>query len=615
MPSQVDRGKPRTTVRRPAAPSRVLSGRDGAPRRRRSVRGLALGLAAVALLSGVPPAQAEGVRRLSGSLGVFYRRNSGAVEQARHADYLDQRLDLKLDGTLLGPRLGNYSVSGGLQFLRLKGPEDAHNLTRRRLGTRIHLLPLSPVTLSGHYSRAWSGVAGPSVDTGRSQAWGGTLNSRLLPRSYSAAEVDRRRDEYTAGPQKATTYRLAHAQGVVLGPHSLNLDYNFTDRRQNSPLTGQDYSTRRHGGRADAHLELGGAGKLGAWLQVDRERSRTLSGAAASRRLENTAANLDLQTPLGSSLTWRQSYADETYRFDSSGQAKSLRFQIAEERLEGRRAFLSGTDIHALLRGQYSHVSGQQDLWLATAVAELEHPRPGRLSLSPQAGIHFFSGGLGDGSDLGGLLGLTLRFRMDPTWIELGARTEKTKATGLRGQLDGGSFQGFSPRQVGAQRVNAARASVRSSAGRLFCHADYEFQQIENSSLGIDFMLHSVNGSASLYASERLRFDLGANYSTTDNSGVDFDQDYRSLSSTLAVNIRPLAMLEVRSQGSYGRVPAGSPEAYWLLDNSLAYHFPRLEISLVHHVERRAPDPSRFERGRTERLLELRATRNFSTVL
>jgi len=155
------------------------------------------------------------------------------------------------------------------------------------------------------------------------------------------------------------------------------------------------------------------------------------------------------------------------------------------------------------------------------------------------------------------------------------------------------------------------RAGASWPAGPIASNADWELQDVDNSSLGIRFTTHRVHGSLGWRASERLRLDLGGDYATTETGGISVQNDYRSASGTLTMTARPVAALELRSRGTFGRVPAGSRESFHSFDQTAAYRFPALELSAHYLAERRAPEASAFDIGRSERLLELRATRSF----
>ncbi|MBI5710052.1 MAG: hypothetical protein HZC42_07080 [Candidatus Eisenbacteria bacterium] len=573
-------------------------------------RGAALLLCAVLAL-GAGTALAQPTHRLGGGVSALYRHDSGTLLGRSFRNiYFDRRLDLGLGGNLLGPRLGNYQLATGLDFLSQKGPDGTHDDTRPRLEGRLNLLPQSPVTLTSFYAGNWSNQPVASLQSARSDSWGGGVGSRILPRGTSSFDYEKREDHLGGALDAARTWRAHHGQSVVLGPHALNASYDYTERRQSSGLARLDFDTRRHTGRLDGHLDLAALGKLDSWLQLDRENARTIAGTLPDRTLENRAASGNLETRLGARATLRQSYSDETWRSSAAGTPTSLRFRIAEERLEGRRHAFGTSDLRALVRAQFNRVERQQDLWLGSALAELEHPHPGHVVVSPRAGLNVFSGGFGDGLHAGEALGLALRIEARGVALQLDGSRERTKGTGLRGRLEAGTA-GYSPRQVGAQRVHAARAGLSFAAGRLAVSEDFEFQDVENTSLGIDFTTRRVHASASYRFSDRLALDAGGEYSTTENGGIYFSSDYRSASGTLALTARPAGALELRSRGTYGRVPAGAREAYWQIENNLAWHFPSLELSLLHRAERRAPEAAAFDLSRTERLLELRATRNF----
>jgi hypothetical protein len=574
-------------------------------------RRLAAGLA-IAGLVGVAGAAHAAQQRLGGSVAVLYRRDSGTMLGLPfRTAYLDTRVDLGTGGTLVGPRLGNYQLTGGLDLLRNSGRNATRNDTRSRLGGRVNLLPLSPLTLTSFYDGGWSNATPATLQYDRSDAWGGGAGARLGHWSTTSADFEKREDHYASALNSARTVRAHHGSSIQRGRHALNLNYDFTDRRLASGLAGLDYGTRRNTARFDTHLGLGVMGDLGSWLQFDQERSRTLTGSLLDHTLENRAANVELSTPLGKRSSVRHSFADQTYRYSTPGQPTSLRFQIAEQRLESRHAAGPALDLHGLVRTQFSRVERQPDLWLVTAVADLEHPHPGFVTVIPRAGVNVYSGGIADGTHLGENLGLTVRLRGEAASLELGVGRDRTKSTGLGRRMDGGSVSGFSPRQAGAQLVHAARAALSGGAGRLAYGADYEFQRIENASLGLDYGTHRVHGSTSYRVSDRLSLDAGGDYTTTDNNGVYFSSDYRSVSGTLAASARPSAALELRARGTYGRAPAGPRESYWLSENSMIYRFPELELALLYRAETRTPEGALAGLNRSERLLELRATRRF----
>jgi hypothetical protein len=542
---------------------------------------------------------------------MLYRRDTGTMLGLPfRSSYFDTRLDLASGGNLLGPRLGNYQLTGGVDFLRQGGEVGSRDDARSRLGGRVNLFPLSRVTLNSFYDGGWTNATPATVQYQRSDAWGAGVGTRLLPSSTTSADFERREDHYSTALNSARTARAHHGSSYQFGPHGVNLAYDLTDRRITSGVSALDYRTRRDTGRLDTHVLAGWLGTFGGWFQADFERSRTASGTLPDHSLANLAANVDLDTRLAARTSMRNSYADQSFRYETDGAITSLRFQIAESRLEGRRSAATNLDLHGLVRAQFSHVERQPDLLLATALTDLEQPRPSALAVIPRGGANFYSGGIDDGNHFGEILGLTARARLRVTTLEFGASRERTKSTGLRGQSNGG-YTGYSPRQAGTQLVHTARAAISSGAGRGALGADYEFQRVENSSLDLDYDLQLIHASASYHVNDRLTLDAGAEYSTTDNSGIYFTTDYRSVSGTLAMTARPMRAMDLRLMGTYGRVPAGARETYWLSENTLAYHFPQLELALLYRAEQRAPETGMVESGRTERLLELRLTRSF----
>jgi hypothetical protein len=573
--------------------------------------------AAAALLAAAAPAwpQARLPHRFSGSAGAFYRRD--AVEtlgRSSRQTYLDRVLELGVGGDLLGPRLGNYSVTGGLDWLARQGEGAKRDDARQRLDARVQVLPQSFVTGNAFYSGGRSNLAASSLESARSDGWGGGLGARLLRGGQSSIDYEKRDDRFGGALNTARTLRVHHDQGLTFGPHGLNAGWDFLDRDLESALSRIEERTRRNTGRADGRLALARAGTLGAWFQLDRERARPVRGPIAGRALDNLAANAVHEVPLGARTRLTQSWTDQLYRSGGPGPPTSVRFQIAEEKLESRIPTNWNFELRNLYRVQFSRFEGQKDVWLATWLAELAPRRSTGVSLSPRAGLNFYSGGVGDGHDLGEVLGLTLNARGGPASFELSGGREKTRGIGLRGRIDGRSA-GFSPRQVGAQLIHTLHAAAGFAAGPFATNGDYEFQRIQNTTLGLDFLTHRVHGAANWRASQRLSVDVGGDYSTADNQGIYFQNDWRSVSGTLAATLRPTAATELRSQGTYGRVPGGSRETYRLLENTAAWHFPMLELALVHRLERRAPGPGAFDIARAERLLELRATRRFSGFL
>jgi hypothetical protein len=475
----------------------------------------------------------------------------------------------------------------------------------------VHLLPEAPVTFNGFASAGRSNVPTSSFESARSDGHGGGIGARLLPGSNSSLDYERLVDRFAGQKDESRNVRAHHGQSLTLGPHAFNAGYDFLDRRASSGFAGLEYRAKRHTGRADTRLALGRLGQLGAWFQLDRERSKTLRGNLPDRALDLIATNSDLVTPLGAHATLRHSWADQLVRDAMGGPARSLRAQVAEQRLESRFRVHPATDLHTIVRTQWSHVERLEDLWVVTALTELAPVKTARLAVIPRAGVNYYSGGLGDGHHAGEALGFTLRARGERASLELVGTRDRTKGTGLRGRLDGPSYSGFSPRQVGAQLIHTVRTGAAWSAGPFASTADWEFQDVDNSSLSIRFTTHRVHASIGWRASDRLRFDVAGDHATTENGGISFQNDYRSTSGTLSMTARPLAALELRSRGTYGRVPAGARESFSTFDQTAAYHFTRLEISAHFLAERRAPETSAFGLGRTERLFELRATRSF----
>ncbi len=573
----------------------------------------AVWFAAAVCLCALAPARAGAGQphRFFGSAGVFYRGDEGTV--AGHAfrqSYLDRSIELGMGGQLLGPRLGNYSLTGGLGWLGQKGSGPNRNDARQRLDARVQLLPQSRVTLNSFYSGGWSNLPVSSFESARSDGFGGGVGARLLRGAQSSVDWEKR-DEHFAGTLNTTrTLRAHHAQAVSWGAHQFNAAWDYADRDLDAGLAAVEERAKRHTGRADTRLELKRLGRLGAWFQYDRDRTETLRGPLDERAMDNVATNVNHELALGRSVTLTQSFTDQLYRYSSAGTPNSLRFQIAEEKLDAHRAVSEGSNLRAIFRSQFNRFERQEDLWLLTALAELEPRRNRGFSLAPRAGLNWYSGGLGDGKHAGELLGLTARAGGEHATFELAANRERTKGTGLRNRLDGGGA-GYSARQVGAQLIHGVRTAASWGAGAVSFAAEYEFQRVENTSLGLDFLTHRVHGSTSWRAAQKLAFDAGFDWTTADNEGVYFQNEWRAATGTLAATLRPTSAIELRSRGSYGRAPSGSREAFWLLDQSAAWHFPMLELSLLHRVEHRAPRAGAFDLAREERLLELRATRRF----
>lgn len=576
-------------------------------------------MAAIALVATAAPepacAAARQPHRFFGSLGTFYRNDRGAAagRSFRHT-YLDRTFELGVGGSLLGPRLGSYSLTGGLGWLGQKGDGPRRDDARQRLDARVQLLPQSPVTFNSFYTGGRSNLPESSFESARADGWGGGVGARLLRGAQSSLDWEKRDERFGGALNTTRSLRAHHGQSVVVGPHQANATWDYLDRDLDAGLAAIRERTRRHTGRADTRLDLGRAGRLGAWFQYDRERAEAVRGLLDSRAMDNVATNLAHEIPLGTAATLTQGFTDQIYRFASAGRPNSLRFQIAEEKLEARRAVGAGSSLRALARAQFNRFERQQDLWLVTALAELEPRRGTGISVAPRAGVNWYSGGLGDGSEAGEVLGVTLRARDGAASLEVTGSRERTKGTGLRNRLDGGGA-GYSPRQVGAQLLHTLHVSSAWGRGPVALGADYEFQRVENATLGLDFLTHRMHGSLSWRASRRVSLDAGADYSTADNEGVYFQSDWRSASGTLTATLWPASTLELRSRGSYGRAPSGSREAFWLVDSFAAWHFPMLELGLLHRLERRAPRAGAFDLAREQRLLEFRLTRRFTGAI
>jgi len=155
------------------------------------------------------------------------------------------------------------------------------------------------------------------------------------------------------------------------------------------------------------------------------------------------------------------------------------------------------------------------------------------------------------------------------------------------------------------------RTGASWSAGPFASNADWEFQDVDNTSLDLRFTTHRVHGSVGWRASERLRFDIGGDYATSETGSLSFQNDYRSASGTLSMAARPVAALELRTRGTYGRVPAAARESFSTFDQVAVYRFSQLELSAHFLAEKRDPRAAALDLGRTERLLELRLTRSF----
>lgn len=577
------------------------------PRKVNAIAGCAL-LLAVAC----PVAAAT---RFGADANLLYRNDGGHAQGiAFRRVTFDQRLNASLTGDLVGPNLGHYLLAGGADFLNSDGVSTSRNDTRRRLNTRVTLLPRSPLSLSSFYTLERSNVRGGFLESSRVDAYGASAMARLLPRSSSTAERERREDDAVGG-QVAVTDRVSHQQSVQLGALSLNGHYDFSNRRLDAAAPVVSYRAERHTGRVDEQLKLGVLGQLRSWWQLDRERSRTLRGALPDRGLDNQAASGELETPLGPRASLRQAYADELYRSTTAGVPTSLRFRIAEERFDGRMRAGASNDLHLLVRGQYNRVERQPDLWVGSAIGELLPSRPEGWSVSPRAGVNVYSGGTAGGEGAGEVLALGVAQRSPNASFELEAGRERTRGSGYTGRLQGDGLRGFSPRQSGTQRVHSLRVATAFARGALAFRQDYEFQQVRNSTLGIDFDMHRVSGSCTYRVNERLWGDVAGDYQSTDQGGVYFGGLRQSVTGTLSLGWRPGGAFEISSRASYGRIPTGSRESFWLLENSLGYRLAKFDLQLLQRNEKRASDAGFADIGRDERLFELRATRRFDVFL
>lgn len=570
-------------------------------------------LAGVAIAAGLlAPSGARALTRVAGDVNVLYRNNGGdAAGVAFRRVTFDQRVNGVLTGDLVGPRLGNYSLSGGLDFLKSDGVARGRDDWRRRLGARMNLLPSAPLTLSAFATRERSSVTGGFVESSRADAWGATASARLLPRGTTQATRERREDDAVGG-QTSVTDRVSHLQSLVLGPLAVHANYDFSNRRLDTGAPAVAYRAERHTGRVDERLKLGGLGTLRSWAQIDRERTRTRSGAEPERGLDNEAVSHELETPIGGHASLRQAYSDEIYRSSAGGSANSLRFRIAEERFDGHVAAGQANEVRALLRGQYSRVERQPDLWLASALAELRPTRGEGWRASPRAGLNVFAGGVGDGRSAGEIVGLLLARRTPTASIELDAGRERTRASGYTGRLQGDGLRGFSPRQSGTQRVHSIRGGTSLARGPAAFRQDYEFQQVRNTTLGLDYDAHRVSGSFTYRVNERLWTDVSGDYQSTDQGGLYFGGLRQSVTGTLSVGARPGGSTEISGRGSYGRVPSGNRESFWLFENTLAHRVGQLELQFLYRNEKRASDPGFPDVGRRERLFEFRLARRFS---
>lgn len=570
-------------------------------------------LAGALLLGG--PSAASAATRFGGDANVLYRNSGGHAQGiAFRRVTFDQRLNASLNGDLVGPKLGHYLISGGADFLNSDGVSSSRNDVRRRMHSRLTLLPRSAVSVSSFYTLERSSVRGGFLESSRADAYGASAAARLLPRSTSTAERERREDDAVGG-QVAMTDHVSHQQSVSLGNLSLNGHYDFSNRRLDANAPAVSYRAERHTGRVDEQLKLGRLGLLRSWWQLDRERSRTLRGALPDRGLDNQAASGELETPLGARASLRQAYSDELYRSTTAGVPTSLRFRIAEERFDGRTRANAGNDLHLLVRGQYNRVERQPDLWVASAIGELLPSRPEGWSVSPRAGVNVYSGGAAGGSGAGEVLALGIARRSPNASLQIDAGRERTRGSGYTGRLQGDGLRGFSPRQSGTQRVHSVRVATSFGRGALAFRQDYEYQQVRNTTLGIDFDMHQVGGSFSYRVNERLWTDLAGDYQSTDQGGVYFGGLRQSVTGTLSIGWRPGGSFEVSSRASYGRIPTGTRESFWLLENSLGYRLAKLDLQLLQRNEKRASDPGFADLGRDERLFELRATRRFDAYL
>jgi hypothetical protein len=598
--------------------SRLPAHIRGARRWRTSAAGRLLAAAAfgaAALAASICPGMAAAATRVGGDVNLLYRHDGGeALGVAFRRVTFNRRANATLSSDLMGPRLGNYQLSGGLDFLSSDGAGRGRDDTRRRLDARVQLLPRSPVSLTGFYSLVRSSVSGGFLESSHADAWGGSAAARLLPRGTTQAERERREDDALGGTVSLTD-RVHHTQSLVLGPLAMNANYDFSNRRLDAAAQAVSYRAEHHTGRVDEQLQLGALGRLRSWVQLDRERSRTLRGSLPERGFDNEATSAELETPLGKRASLRQAYADELYRYSTDGNPSSLRFRIGEERFDGRLRAGERHDVRLLVRGQYNRTERQPDLWLASALAEFQPTKPDGWSVSPRAGANVFAGGVGDGRSAGEILGVRVALHRPTGSFELEGGRERTRANGLTGRLDGDGLRGFSVRQSGTQRVHSVRVAASLARGAAAFRQDYEFQQVRNTTLGIDFVTHRATGSVTYRVNERLWTDLSGDYQSTDQSGIYFGGLRQSVSGTLSVGARPGAGVEVSSRASYGRVPSGARESFWLMENSILYRIARLDLQLLQRNEKRASEPGFPDVGRSERLYELRATRQFARYL
>jgi hypothetical protein len=550
--------------------------------------------------------------RIYGSVDALYRNDGGEVQGSTfRSTYLDRRVDLGVGGSLLGPRLGRYSLNGGMGWLRQQGGGPATDDARGRFDARVQLLPEAPVNLTGFVSRGRTSVPADGLRSTSSDGVGGGVGARLLPRSNSSFDVEDLADRFGPFRNSARSLRAHHAQSLVLGPHQFNATGDWLDQRDVAGRALLETRTRRGTGRLDGHVALRRLGPLNAWFQLDREQARSRRGPLPDRDHDNIATNADLTTPLGKRSSLRQSWADQSFRDETGGLRQALRLQVVEQRLDARSRVAATRDLHTVVRSQFSHLRGQADLWMVTALGELEPARAGAFTLVPRLGLNAYSGGLGDGRHAGEIAGVTLRLAGRDRSFELMASRERTKGTGLRARLDGGAYAAWSPRQVGAQLIHALHSAASLASGPFAFTVDHEYQRIENTSLGLDMSLQRVHGSVGLHAGERVAFDLSVDHATTDRDAVVFSDRYRSTSGSLGVTLRPRATLELRSRGTIGRVPSGPREEFWRIDDQIAWHLPQLDLSLHHLVDHHTDRVRVLFQDRTQRLLEMRATRRF----
>jgi len=578
----------------------------------RPSRALAWTAVGAVLALAVVAAPAWAATRLGGDVNLLYRRDSGTAAGVgfRRVTF-DRRATGVLTGDLVGPRLGHYQLLGGLDFLSHEGVTRTRHDTRRRMDARVQLLPRAPVSLSSFYTLERADVSGGFLETSHADAWGANASARLLPGGSTQGGRERREDDGLGG-QNSVTDRVTHVQSLILGPLSMHANYDFSNRRLEATGQGTAYRAERHTGRIDEQLAVGALGRLRSWVQLDRERNWALRGPLSSHGLDNRAVSTELETPLGRRATLRQAWTDERYRYESAGTPASLRFQIAEERLDARFDAGRRAELGLRVRGQYNHTERQPDLWLGSALGDLRSKRAEGWTGSARAGVNVFKGGLGDGLNAGEIVGFLIGYRRPGGSIELDAGRERTRSNGYSGQLQSDGLRGFSPRQTGTQRVHTVRLSTSLPIGVAAFRQDYEFQQVRNTTLGIDYDQHRVSGSFSYRVHERLWTDVSGDYQSTDQSGLYFGGLRQSASGTLSVGWRPAGSLVLLSRGSYGRIPRGSRESFWLLENSVTYRVAKLDLQLLQRNEKRATDPDLPDLGRDERLIELRATRQFS---